>query len=361
MYSDGSNRDLWGQVVPILPRNIKKAFVSGPFFDQEMELVKTVADAIDPCHLIVGIDPQYAQMGTDTAEGLAKVRFVNIKNVVSVIRGRDDVHHQIHAKIMWFKGSDKELLITGSANPSSPAYLANSFRRNAEVIVADSRNEVGEGIGMDRFLEAPELSNQDWKEIKEQEKRKTAIVEEVKQKVLLAIPDREGYLLTEEIPKMMLQAFDLNGVNIGKAESNDSTGQLKINANEAILQNALYLTGEANNQKFLVLVHVAEEINNHYGSELRRTLLQVLGSIGSLEGDSNNLAYLLELTDKFIVESEDVVIANVVRRTSGKDSNKKNATPVETLEIEAAGRGRRSHKNALASGDVAILLQELDT
>src|SRR5690606_29822276 len=130
LTESGISDDLWSQVAPLVPREVKRAFVGGPFFDPALAMVRRLQREVKPERLVIGIDPQTAEIDPAEVSRLEGVEWVNIAGVPQIPQRRDGASRHLHAKIFWFGGKEAELLVTGSANPSVAAFFASPELRN---------------------------------------------------------------------------------------------------------------------------------------------------------------------------------------------------------------------------------------
>jgi hypothetical protein len=62
--------------------------------------------------------------GPQSVRKLRGVEFLNIAGLPRVPNRRESAGRYLHAKVLWFRASDGDLVVTGSANPSAPAFLS---------------------------------------------------------------------------------------------------------------------------------------------------------------------------------------------------------------------------------------------
>jgi hypothetical protein len=141
---------LWERVRPHLPAQAKRITVLGPFFDQAGTFLGRLNQDLKPGVLAVGIEPEKVELcGLDNLP--ADIRFHD----ASSMGGRGGY---LHAKALLIEGMAGEtILITGSANPSQPAWADAPSRRNAEAVILHRGAgvlETAEALGM---LAIPDL------------------------------------------------------------------------------------------------------------------------------------------------------------------------------------------------------------
>lgn len=356
LFTSGRDEDLWSRVRPLVPKRPAFAFLCGPFFDNKLELLEQLVDDIKPKRLIVGLDPESVEIDPNSVRRFRGADFVNVAGLAQVPNRRESGTRYLHAKILWFSGADEELLVTGSANPSRPAFLSGRTR-NAEAIVADSRAGAAKLLGLDRLASAPKLKEKDWDRVAERRAAKPRDELQSSGAVILGIPSSDCFELERAIDaKATLDAFDAGGSILGTAMTrrNDPT---IVEAPPEICDRAQTLRGLGpNKDPIVILVHRPEEVGKNLGGDRQRELRQALGA---LEENPEQLETLLKLTEKVIFESDDVVRAEPPARVRADTDKKATDTGPESFAVNAAGRRASRRKRKLASGDILVLLDAL--
>jgi len=359
LMTTGRDTDLWTQLRSLIPRKRVSVFVSGPFFDSNLGFLKKLVGDVKPDRLIVGIDPESVEINWAAVSSVRGAKFVNIGGMPLISNRRSSVSSYLHAKILWFKGSDGELLVTGSANPSAPAFLPASDRRNAEAIVVDRRKGSAAYLGIDALANAPTVTDEDWKRV---QSRQTTAAERSSFEqgtVILALPMENGFAAEQRIGKRILfDAYASSGKALGQAITSKENDALLI-ATPEIRDGAQFLKAiRTQDSQATLLVHRPDEVSKNAGSDRQRELRRALGA---MEEDPAELDALLKLTEKVIFDSDDVIaesstMTRKVHPASGKSTE---STGPESLAVEAAGRRSSRKKKYLASGDILVLLDAL--
>lgn len=118
---------LWQRLRPFLPDQVERVTVLGPFFDKEGSFLSTVGQELKPECISIGIEP-------------ARVELCRLGNLPSGMLFHDATEltsrkGYLHAKALLIEGKSGEaVLISGSANPSRPAWTAEPSKRNAEAV-----------------------------------------------------------------------------------------------------------------------------------------------------------------------------------------------------------------------------------
>lgn len=354
LTSSMTGPDLWSQVAPLVPSDVETAFICGPFFDPALALVRHIQREVRPSELVIGIDPASVEIDPAEAASLANVRWVNVAGVPPIPQRRTGSSHYLHAKILWFAGKKGQLLVTGSPNPSVAAFLGRATGRNAEAAVADSRNGVGDEIGIDALVGAPPITAADWTSVLARQASKPASGIEPRRRILLATPTPTGFLTQVALPPgLAVRGIGDDGAELGEAVARESTA---LEAPDAVRDGARYLEGETAGEQFVVLVHRTEDIAKNIGGDTHKALRQ---AIGALEEDPSQIETLLKLTEKVIFDSDDIVRTTPLHPASGPAQAAKNAPSTASLALDATGRKSARRKRSLASGDIVVLLDAL--
>lgn len=358
LTTTGEDVDLWSRVLPQIPKRPSTAFVCGPFFDKKLTFLQRLLDDVKPKKLVVGIDPESVEIDPVAVQKFRGAQFVNVAGLPSVSNRRESGTRYLHAKVLWFTGPEGELLVTGSANPSKAAFLPEGPWRNAEAVVLDRRNGAAKALGLDVLISAPRVEAKDWARVAERQADRTQDDTESDGAIILAVPADDGFVLERQIGgKITLDAFAADGGLLGTAVTG-ADDQSAVAATAAVRDNAQTLRGMGQGKKqVVILVHRPDEVAKNVGGDRQRELRQALGA---LDEDPAQLETLLNLTQKVIFDSDDVV------RTEPSIRRKPASTGVETpepgpesLAVDAAGRHAGRKKKRLASGDILVLLDAL--
>ena len=359
MTTTGQDVDLWTRFRTLIPKKRVKVFACGPFFDSRLGFLKKIAVDVKPDQFIVGIDPESVEINWNSVTSVPTAEFVNIGGRPLVPNRRDSVATYLHAKILWFKGSDSELLVTGSANPSTPAFLSHHDQRNAEAIVLDLRAGSAASLGIDALAKAPRITEQDWKRIRS---RQTITAETKSQEhgaLMLAVPTESGFIAEQRIgKKTKLDALARDGKALGQVITSGDDDSIIVAAAE-IRDRARILTAiQSQKRSLTILVHRPDEVAKNVGGDRQRELRHALGA---LEEDPGQLDTLLKLTEKVIFDSDDIITEGdrTVRKVRSSSEDPSTSAGPESLAVDAAGRRSKRRRKTLASGDILVLLDAL--
>ena len=354
LTESAASDDLWSQVVPLIPKDVKTAFVGGPFFDPGLAMVRRLKREVQPERLVIGIDPSTAEIDPIEASRLDGVEWVNIAGVPQIPHRRDGAHH-LHAKVFWFAGMRDELLVTGSANPSVAAFFASPDQRNAEAVVADRTKGAADRLHMEALLAAPVVTPTEWSAVGS--RRESALKQSADEprRILVAAPTPTGFIAQDSLEAGLV--FDAMGDQDAPLGKVVALGGGIIEAADSVRDAARYLEARSGFLHMLVVIHRTEDIAKNLGGDTRKALRHALGA---LEEDPTQLDALLKLTEKVIFDSGDVVRTTPLRTADSADAGHDELTSPASLELEAAGRKNPSkRKRSLASGDIVVLLDAL--
>ena len=157
-----AERPLWPQLSARLPVRVDRITVVGPFFDNRLELLHTLARDLTPTEIVVGLIPGDAQFPAHHRNALpASTRLVNASPLAP------DERRYLHAKAILFEHPDGALLVSGSANPSAPALLGGPHA-NVEAVVVQRLSGDEDPLDMRSLHGAPPLHDDDWAKLPEE-------------------------------------------------------------------------------------------------------------------------------------------------------------------------------------------------
>lgn len=355
LTESGTSSDLWSQVVPLVPKEVKTVFVGGPFFDPALAMVRRLQREVEPERLVIGIDPQMTEIDPAEARRLEGVEWVNIAGVPQIPQRRDGTSRHLHAKVFWFGGREDELLVTGSSNPSVAAFFAPPELRNAEAVVADQTKGAADRLHLEALLAAPAVTAAEWREVASRRVSAPRQSADESRRILVATPTPTGFIAQEALEVgLVLVAMDDQDASLGEVVA---IGEGAIEATDTIRDSARYLEARSGSAHTLVVIHRTESIAKNLGGDTRNALRHALGA---LEEDPTQLDTLLKLTEKVIFDSGDVIRTTPLRSTDSVDADIEELAAPASLALEAAGRKSSSERRrSIGSGDIVLLLDAL--
>ncbi len=365
LSSQPNSPSLLEQMLERVDGQVEKIIISGAFFDNDMEFIKVVCRNFTQAEITIGVDPATVQMPEQRSH-ISNARFVDSSTIG--IDGDKKVGGYLHAKFVLFKQTDgKVILISGSANPSAPAWLAQGIGKNIEMIVC-RHDEVGKqtakDLGLLGIFTMPELTTKDWETIKSNDR--------------LEIKNQEG-----AAPRVEL-ATSINGVISFSATNQNSPATLRCRLlgpdNEqlasvnATKNNKLYKVTAVDNINKATWLTCPQESGNtkylihHEGiiTEQSRTGPQrrLKDALASLSSDTPNLETLIQCVDKIIfAKSKDIdratKNANSSKVVKSKDSDQHEADG-SPLSIDLSETVKSKKKYRLRySDDLSYLFDTL--
>lgn len=158
---------LWEQLCDLATNPVKEIFLTGAFFDKNLDFLNRIQTDLQPDQIVVAIDPNTVEISTDS-QIPSRVRFVQAANFGTDLHN-DDAAGYLHAKGMFLRQQNNDcLFVSGSANPSRPAWLASNSDGNTELMVARLGAEAesaAHDLGFIEIPNLPELNDNDWQTI----------------------------------------------------------------------------------------------------------------------------------------------------------------------------------------------------
>ena len=358
-----SSESLWAQLRDIMPSTVERVLVVAPFFDPQLELIRTVRGAVGDADVVVALDPTTAMVPAGLAATFDGARFVDLQGLLPKENRRAETPPYLHAKALWFESAEGDLLVTGSANAGFSAFLGD-VARNAEAVVArrgDLRDIAG-ALGFDAFFDAPPITAAAWAEVAARtELDDTGGVrdDDGPVGVAIAVATADGFTTSTSLPEAAIfRVVDSTGAILGTTTVDDVGPPSHMRVEDEVLAAAHLLEAESDGCPVRhLIVHRPEAIAQNYTSDTRRALRQ---AIGSLDEDPNQLELLLRLSEKVIFDSDSVTREPSRLRTSGKSPAPSEPPPApETLAVEPGTPRRGRPRPALASGDITVILDAL--
>ena len=356
---------LWSKVRDISPNKVTRVAIVGAFFDNGLRFVRRLLADLKPDRLVVGIDPATVQL-PDVARRLPGIEYVRLSNLGGEPINGDGSAGYLHAKALFVESlGDERIFVSGSANPSSPAWLATNASGNVEIMVA----RLGEGAmaaenetGLASILDMPMLTEEDWKTIE---------ANDVKNESTARLGLRPGIVIADGnqlifpidcVPQGSDLEFALlneDGYEIYRLEKITTEGaNYVLSVPQAELRLAVWLRCDSSGvteAKFL-LHHpyiIEEQARTGPQRQFRDALL-------SLQSDSPNIDLLIECIDKIIFSeygSESARLGKVTSKRSFaiEDSRQTDSLAIDLSEI----RSRKAKHRMRHSNDFAYLLDTL--
>jgi hypothetical protein len=360
---------LWDQVAPSLPRDARRALVVGPFFDDQLALVTTLRRHLERAEMVIAVDPAMSQLDEQLASRLPVVRFVNASRRPPG-RAAKKPHAVegsplVHAKLLWLETTEGEVLVSGSANPSAPAFLERGQTANVEAVLVRRETGLAASLGLEALWDAPPLSSADWQQIAEQRLAwGTTATRAPGTRVLLAEPSGVGFLVNDRLaPECAITLRDEHGSPLGTGELIESGPPARIHVEPTLIDLTDRLDLIEPGRQAIAVVHRPEAMRERGSSDTRATLKQVLGSIYD---DPEQLVPLVELAYKTLFQSdiqlrvaEQTALSGAsATATDGEQASAaEGGTQLASLAVTAQGPRKTRRKRSIAQGDVLAFIE----
>lgn len=360
--TDPDGENLWQKALPFIPKNASKVIVLGPFFDKEAAFLKKLNDDLHPQSISAALDLHAENMSLCRLDGLPHaLRFRDASNVA-------ERSGYLHAKALYLENIEGEaVLLTGSANPSHPAWTASPTRRNAEAMVLhlkESARENAEQLGLLQIQDMPEIGYNQLSAIVEKSTRSHTpqslssttriLVGEAVSKGIFVFGPKS---LLEKIVNCHLLFNNTSDIDNAAVEVQNEGVLIRLSENiESVIKVILTLSDE---HKITLFVHNPESISKLATTSKQQSFRDALDSLGS---ESPDFSTLLRLADQLIFEKEKAQEAeSKVKATQvGKQKEEKGETTLGPLSVSISEtkRSQRRHRE-LHYGDLAYVIDAL--
>ena len=358
--STPDGESLWSKVSKTINGGIDRVIVLGPFFDGRLDFLQTLKRDLSPREMVVGVDPDSVIM-PEIDHRNTELKFVDASQLAKA-------SGYLHAKALYIEGTSGESwLVTGSANPSRPAWDASEYRRNAEAVILRGGNAVSDiagRLGIADLKSLPPLPDKTWEAIKERVGRKSDEGPNPdRQRCLIGIA-KNGCVQVhkEELPQeQFLKAVDADDSQIlirefTRCESIDEHTAIPVAEG---LSHLRFLEIHLQSGKSLLcLVHHEDEIRrrsvNSRQAQFRRNL-------SALHDGNPNLENLIVTIEKIIFD-EPFETDPAARRKSVLREGAKEKEPEREKEITSFAtnlsetKREKRRKRLVTSGDIGYLL-----
>jgi len=263
-------------------------------------------------------------------------------------------HAYIHAKLLYLDGGEQKVLVSGSANFSSPAWLQPDANAEAVIVRKDeSIPDDVESLGLNILISAPQA------------------------KPLPAIELVEGSYVSDTI-KLLLIAYEENGIieipllqnwkgTIVAAYSKSYGGFSEVTSHKNNETLQIYSTaihpGEIlwllNNEETVakIILHNSTQIQQHSTTGSERKMRMALGSLGT---ESPDIALLFQCIKALTSEST----SKPKGSSSGKQKQPDDSTPESPdtliIELDAKKKDKTSGRYRLSmGGEIGLIIDAL--
>ena len=358
--SSPQGQSLWDKIRGYISGEISRVTVIGPFFDKGFAFLKTMQKQLSPREIFVGIDPTTVEM-PEIPKGLNGIRFVDASNLLQRTT-------YLHAKAIYLESESKNnWLITGSANPSNPAWTASPGKRNAEAVILHSGTKAfsaAASLSIIKVQNYPEITTSGWNEIAERLKKRKKKDGSSYAHVIIATADNRGF----SIPANAFETADFI-----KANCINERNQILMIIQDVIRNKPdIILPLEPDLQRgvraieihlkkskiLYVLVHNTLEIARRCESSRQAMFRKAMAS---LDSENPDLESLIRVVEK-VVFDDTQDITQEVRRSSKKSAAPSRQSDDELISLDVHlkdTKKAKKHRRIINSGDLALIMDYL--
>jgi hypothetical protein len=262
-----------------------------------------------------------------------------------------------------------DILITGSANPSAPAWLAGKQNRNAEAMIFRSGPEArqfAQRLGLTNLVEKSSLQPETWDDISARTTTTQMVTETASRPLAIAVEIKTGFSIPlPGIPHenvLEVQFLDEH-CDLLLTVSQVSLGQegLIVPCEPGVRFAVRYIVAHLGNaQELFALVHHTFTIENRSRSDRQAQFREAFATISS---DNPDLVRLIGVIEKIIFDDEDVQIARQSRK--GKSSEERQDEGFQELgplaiHLDDTNKKRRkTYRRLVEAGDLGHILDVL--
>jgi len=342
-----NNEALFDQLLESVSSPVSRVLITGAFFDSEMSFIREVKRRLNPDSIHVGIDPETVQLpGYQALDG---VEFHDASHLT-------DGKGYLHAKAIVLEMEDGQCIFaSGSANPSSPAWLAHSNTEMMLVLSGDQANFVANDLSLLGIPDLPVLSEAQWEKVSDNWVANSE--SELKDGSIFGICFLEqgkinvkGYK-PAHISECQLICSRENRVPCSWQQEGDV---LWINFPDHLPGMPRLLVIQTANTTDQFLVHQIEHINHRSETGQRRALRQALNSLSSEQPEIETFLNLIQplLTLEKPIEVTNPRQGHQVYRSSDSDAELEEGKSLSASVEE----WRQSKGSTLSESDDLVLV-----
>lgn len=363
--SDGAS--LWEQTRCQIPDSIRRATLIAPFFDDNLAFLEKITGDLNPKEFIVGIEPKTVVLSKDAVRLFPQIKFVETENL------RQGAGY-LHAKCLLIEtDGGEEILIVGSANASSAAWLASGSCSNTEAIVVlrhSEKDSVAKCLGLDELAALPRIDADAWNSIRSRNEIFTEDVSSAKHIFLVAIETGSGFEIDSANKKIN---FSLGATLLGAndtviAESKViqiASGKFFIEVGDATIRgNVSRIEVETlEGERCLIYVHHTTQVARSFH---RSKYTDIYEAIENFDTPLNE--QLLKIVEKIIFDETDDYAGNFEASVSSSVSTGENfiadskidfrqdESPQENFSVSAAEIENKKRLATLRQDSLSELL-----
>lgn len=355
-----SGTPLIDQVAERIPASVNRIGVVGAFFDRELAFVSELARRWPEAEVVVGIDPESVQMLGIPTQGVA--RYVDARDLWPKNQS------YLHAKAIYFDGGTPGgAFLSGSANPSRPAWMGGVASCNVEAVLLRTgleAQQAAEATGLTGLFNLAAMPPDSFEAIK------TRSHTQVSQSESAAVPLWTGVATHDSLEirvstrgsKVSIDRVNLFGLDLqflGKVSlPQQGDGELILRLGEDVtrIRSCVLYSGEAMVAR--AMIHHPSVISASSQSSRQHQIRSALSGLGSSEGDISRVIASVERV--IFADETHKEIETILREHKDKQPKASSGSGPDTLAISVADLPKEKKKlRLLKSGDLAYLLDVL--
>lgn len=349
------------QLAERITPNINRIGVIGAFFDKELAFIDDIAKRWPSAELVVGIDPDSVQLSAVPPAGVA--RYIDARQLWS----KD--HGYLHAKALYFVADDDNdcAFVSGSANPSRPAWMGTPSSCNVEAVllrIGPAAKEAAEATGLDGVFKLVELDVSIFDSIALRSAREIASSEATPVPLWTGTTDSNSGEIRISVRdhKVALDWAAFLGPDmqlLEEAKSPELIGGefvFKPDSDIARIRSCDFYSQDVLAAR--AMIHHPSAISANTQSSRQYQIRSALSSLGASDGDISKVIASVER----VIFADDTVkeIDAALRENKQKNRGAAPAPGPESLAISVADLPKEKKKlRLLKSGDLAYLLDVL--
>lgn len=354
-----SGHSLFDQVAARVPVRVERIVVLGAFFDAELTILRKLSEQWPTAEVVVLIDPDTVHLGGKLAD--VRCRFVDARSLWA-----DTAQHYLHAKAIYFESLEGDVLVSGSANPSYPAWMGNSAHGNIEAVVMREGAEAkaaAHALGIIQAFDLTPMGLPDLKLVAERGRVELSTQMDARESVRVAVADAESDSIALVFPHPeQLNLRWAEGSNLEErwdatmSVADVSTITIKVDGPLERVRSLVF--GLGSDQTLRAIVHHPASLSGLAHTKRQAILREALGTLGSGEGDVSRLIASVEK----VIFSENIHNELTTFSRGGKGQVEDGKLPARpaSLGVHVADMPKQKKKlRLLKSGDLAYLLDVL--
>ena len=331
-FSSSSTESLWIQVEPWVPANPNCCSILGAFFDKKLNFIDVFNQDVQPDELLIGIQPSTV----DVPGNILKRNELQVVNSeCMLVDSKINNNTYIHAKSIFVEDKHQPVLISGSANPSAPAWLLKGDRCNAEAVLVRLDEKVTEAsttLGFDKLKKSETIVEIDNPTASPDKSILGSTIH------LIIATIRSGQLCFScslELQNSSLWLESTGGEVLKKIYIKNQEDNICITLQGNILSNLMTASLRKGNKilaKFLLFF--ADEVEAITAKGMKRKFRDALGTLST---DTPELKLLFNYLDKIIFDNKDSSQLKKARINSIKNNNGLAEADSQSLVVEWNG------------------------